>query len=759
MKDNYNGNNPKDIRFSSSDDDNEKRGMPKDFKLSNDTVDNNIFSDDVDVKLDIGNFKPRKVQSALSGESDTLGDFSAHYNEPKSNETKFAELKLNEPELEKDSFKKKLELPKKEIRYSPEPEENPTQNSKKPLDSMFTLGHNPKSANQNEATTEEKESEDVNGFFSRTKKVSEPTKVKSDQVLPPEFKQEPPNQLLRQGKPGFTMDSVLQNDVQAFVQEQRNNTETVRENELQNSVKTTLEQIPNRENGNLPNKKLTKQQAKRQNKIAPPIASKREFVDKSNEQSTDVDALQESQVSLSSASMRPISQQPLGLSNQKTINSTKRITSDELTDKKEIDSGKTQQIPDISDSSQSPKKSQPQFKTAVVPTVPQQETTRSKPKFVINPVPIPPEVIEDRLPNRHPKKRRRKKRTSVLGMIARILIALMLLSALTVGTMGIVYAAGDLLGLKESEEVIQVTIDPDTPVSQVAQVLKDNGIINYTEVFKLYIKYHLKNDVAFKYGTFTLHPSMAYEEIITTLEQAAASDTKFRFTIREGQNISAIADELQADGICQRDEFLEAVRTHPFENEYVAQITNPDQRYYKLEGYLFPNTYEFVQNTPPDEIINTLLNEFNNQIDGNNVDNLSENLDRVITVASIVQAEAPTKQEMMKVASIYWNRINNPGMFSMLQSDPTSKYAERTLVPNGAPQALADAYDTYKTQGIPPGPINNPGMQAIMATLYPATTNYYYFCTDATGAFYYATTYEEHQNNLALAGIDENNLD
>ena len=131
-------------------------------------------------------------------------------------------------------------------------------------------------------------------------------------------------------------------------------------------------------------------------------------------------------------------------------------------------------------------------------------------------------------------------------------------------------------------------------------------------------------------------------------------------------------------------------------------------------------------------------------------------LEEVLTLASIVQAEAANTKDMKNVASVFYNRLNNPNEYPLLQSDPTTNYVEEVIIPYSQVQTekINIAYDTYKGAGLTPGPICNPGLDAINAVLYPAETDYYYFCSNLeTGEFFYAETLEEHEQNLVTAGL------
>ena len=358
-------------------------------------------------------------------------------------------------------------------------------------------------------------------------------------------------------------------------------------------------------------------------------------------------------------------------------------------------------------------------------------------------------------------KKKKKKKNRILGIIVRAVITISILGFCALLSMTVINAAGDIFGLKESDQETKVEINQGATITEIAQILKDEGIIDYPLVFRLYIKY-MAEDVNFKPGLFTLHPSMPYDDLITEMEKDTESNVVAEVTIKEGANIYEIAQLLYEEGVCSVSDFMEAVNTHTFEYDFLTNIGDTSQRYYKLEGYLFPDTYLFYRNSDPDTVIKKMLDNFDARYTEEMraaTANMGLSIDDIVRLASIVQAEAPDFEEMKKVSSVYWNRLNNEEEFPKMQSDPTAKYAKRVLQANGAPQEIVDAYNTYNTQGLPVGPINNPGADALKATLYPANTTYYFFCTNLdTKQFFYATTYEEHKKNLADAGLNENEV-
>ncbi len=370
----------------------------------------------------------------------------------------------------------------------------------------------------------------------------------------------------------------------------------------------------------------------------------------------------------------------------------------------------------------------------------------------------PPVVREEEPPQK--KKRKKRRGPSCLGWMFRLLLVISLVAVLAVGCMGVVYAVGDVLGLTEDDSNITLTIEPNTSIQDVTSMLKENGIIKYPVVFRLYLRYVLHNDVNFNYGLFTLQPSMSYEEIVAELEQTTESNDQVTLTFPEGYDVVDIAEKLQDNSVCTKADFIDAINNNTYDYDFLESCyENRDSKAYVLEGYLFPDTYIFTENQDVDAVVRTFLDNFDRKFTDTmrtRCINSGRSIDDVVTLASIIESEAPVKLEMARVSSVLLNRLDNPESFPKLQCDPTSKYADEVLAAQGFDQSVTDTYDTYICEGLPAGAINNPGINALKAALYPSQTDYYFYCSNlSTGEFYYASTYEQHQNNLALAGLTE----
>lgn len=218
-----------------------------------------------------------------------------------------------------------------------------------------------------------------------------------------------------------------------------------------------------------------------------------------------------------------------------------------------------------------------------------------------------------------------------------------------------------------------------------------------------------------------------------------------------------IAKMLQESGVCSVEDFVKAVNEGEYDYKLISAIPQ-DERFYKLEGYIFPDTYEFYIGEKPQSVVNRFLKNAQNRI-GNDLmkraEELEMTMDEVIVLASIIQKEASDPNEMGKVSSVFHNRLNKSKTYPNLQSDPTIMYVENDIIPylSDASQRdkYAELYNTYKCVGLPVGPICSPGLEAIRAALYPEKTNYYYFVTDKNDKYYYARTNAEHEANIATA--------
>ena len=262
-------------------------------------------------------------------------------------------------------------------------------------------------------------------------------------------------------------------------------------------------------------------------------------------------------------------------------------------------------------------------------------------------------------------------------------------------------------------------------------------------------------------GVYYLKPSMGLEKMLLSCQEIHKAET-VTVTIPEGFNIQQIAEKLEKSKVCMSDEFYNNVKSAEFSYTFLKGIENKSSRYEYLEGYLFPDTYEFYVGQNASSVINTLLDNFDKHFPEEykaRANEMGMTVDEVVTLASIVQKEAADAEQMPVVAKVFLNRLSSSN-FPSLQSDATNVYVNKYIKPNvtsGEFDSYWQKYSTYSCIGLPAGPICSPGDDAITAVLWPAATDAYYFCHDRAGNIYTAKTEAEHNANYykALSGTGD----
>ncbi|MGN0593863.1 MAG: endolytic transglycosylase MltG [Hominimerdicola sp.] len=353
------------------------------------------------------------------------------------------------------------------------------------------------------------------------------------------------------------------------------------------------------------------------------------------------------------------------------------------------------------------------------------------------------------------KKKKSKVNNSIFGGIIVVSIILTVSVVLAVGGISI---GMEYWGIGKDDQDISFNIPQGSTNDDIADILAENGIIKNKTLFKLALKLE-KADTIYP-GDITLQPAMGYSEVIEKLSVMRESYQTVTITFTEGENLLDIANKLEENGVCSADDFLfEFNRDQGF--DYEKEIEDNKDAFYRMEGYFFPDTYEFYVDSTAYTVTIRVREHFESKITDKmktQMEKQNLTLNEVLTLASLVQLEANSVEEMPKVASVFLNRLADPDTFPMLQSDTTSKYISNVIEKMGDTQAsikrYTESYDTYACTGLPAGPICNPGLDAINAVLNPEKTDYYYFCNNLeTGESYYAKTLEEHEENLVKAGL------
>ncbi len=296
---------------------------------------------------------------------------------------------------------------------------------------------------------------------------------------------------------------------------------------------------------------------------------------------------------------------------------------------------------------------------------------------------------------------------------------------------------------KKAEGTVVITVPQGSGTHRIAKELKNNNLIHSEFFFKAASRV-LGKDAKYNYGKFEIQRSSGYLGLFNVLTAPANVVDSVRVTIPEGYEIYKIADLLEEKGLIDKDKFYYLVDNGNFEYEFVKDIPKREMR---LEGYLFPDTYEFVAN---DEhgIINEMLGRFE-EFYNKYKENINESplsMDEIITLASIIEREAGSADKKL-VSSVFHNRIESPE-YPYLQSCATVQYVlrERKPVLTHADTQIDSPYNTYINPGLPIGPIASPGEESIVAALFPEKTNYFFFVLGSDGEHHFARTYNEHLN-------------
>jgi len=297
--------------------------------------------------------------------------------------------------------------------------------------------------------------------------------------------------------------------------------------------------------------------------------------------------------------------------------------------------------------------------------------------------------------------------------------------------------------LISSEENVEVKVNSGDSLNNIINNLNSDNKIGNTFLIKWYIKKHNLN-TNIKPGTYSISKDVSIENFVNNLNNGKYNENAVKVTIPEGYDINKIADLLQEKQIINKEDFLSAIKTYNLPS-YIKKDSN---RKYNLEGYLFPDTYEFTKGMKAKDIIDVMVKNFETVLNTiktkNNITLPDEKLDEKIIMASIVEHEAEASSERSTVASVFYNRIN---INMKLQSCATVEYVlgVHKTVYSEKDISVQSLYNTYNVSGLPVGPICNPGKESILAALAPAKTNYLYFVSrfDGTKSHFFSDNYNQ----------------
>lgn len=292
-------------------------------------------------------------------------------------------------------------------------------------------------------------------------------------------------------------------------------------------------------------------------------------------------------------------------------------------------------------------------------------------------------------------------------------------------------------------ETVTIIVPKGASSDEIAQILKENDLVRSSLVFRLKAKLS-DNGSKMNYGTFSLHRGMCIDDIIDTLAGTYASEETLRLTIPEGYSIEQIGILCEEAGLFSREDFYSAAQ----KSDYGIKLTDNKNVKFALQGYLYPETYEFYKTATAEDVIKKLVGQFNYEIEKAQL-KTDKSLEEIIIIASLIEREALLEKEMKTISGVIYNRLEK-GM--RLQVDAAVQYAVSDGLYNVERIKYSDLeidspYNTYKIDALPAGAICNPGIKAIVAACEPEKHSYLYYHTDMDkddGSHIFTRTYEEH---------------
>ncbi|TCT16888.1 UPF0755 protein [Natranaerovirga pectinivora] len=348
---------------------------------------------------------------------------------------------------------------------------------------------------------------------------------------------------------------------------------------------------------------------------------------------------------------------------------------------------------------------------------------------------------------------------TTLRMILKILFLILAVYLIyVVGTKSYSAVYDFILGEPDPNVIVRdvtVSIPQGANTKAIGEILQENGLIKNANLFMLRVKFLSEFDGKLRYGDFTLNTGMSEEEMILVLSTEGQRRATVRFTIPEGFTIQQMARKLEDDGIVTAEEFMDAVNNTEYDYRFLKDLPEREPGEPRLQGYLFPDTYEVFEGSSADVIVSRMLSGFNNVFTDEyykRADELGYTVDEIVTIAAMIEKEARVAEERPMIAGVIYNRI---AVNMLLQIDATLQYL-RERYPEDDPRRIVDykdydsRYNTYRFTGIPSGPIANPGRSSIEGALYPESHEYFYYVLrdPVTGEHAFNRTLEEHNRDV-----------
>ncbi len=313
-----------------------------------------------------------------------------------------------------------------------------------------------------------------------------------------------------------------------------------------------------------------------------------------------------------------------------------------------------------------------------------------------------------------------------------------------------IQVGNDVFAFVKNDVAVDIKIPEYATLDDVTNILYEADIIEYPQVFKIYAQ--LRHDNGnYLAGDYVVSPNMNYDDLRDAFKPQPKLGIS-QITIPEGYTTDEIIDLMVSYGIGTREGYEDVIQNYDFDYWFLDELEEggvSEDRIYRLDGYLFPDTYQFYNASSEELVIDKLLKRFGQIFTEEykiQCETMGFTVDQIISLAALIEKEAGTPSEFFKVSSVFHNRLKNRANFPYLESDATIVYAiqhETGERPQLKDTNYETPYNTYKHRGLPPGPIANPSASAMLAALSPADTGYYYFVSDGN-ITYFSETKTQH---------------
>lgn len=375
---------------------------------------------------------------------------------------------------------------------------------------------------------------------------------------------------------------------------------------------------------------------------------------------------------------------------------------------------------------------------------------------------------------RPPQKKRRRRRMGAWGALTYVVLVIGV-SALLAGVGWI--AACDVLALNKPEKTAIVTLTEDiftakegtdedglpettlhADMGVVADQLKEQDIIEYPWLFKLFVSVTKKGD-ALRPGAYTLNTTMDYNALVRNLSAKSVSKTEVTVVIKEGYTCAQVFQALAENNVASVADLEKAAADYDFKFSFLMDIIPLGDKN-RLEGYLFPDTYEFYTNMDAVQALNKMLLRFDEVFTQEMRDAAAakeQSIQEIVNIASLIEKET-TGDDQTAISSVIYNRLYkaNSETAGFLNIDAAIAYVTGRKVVTADYQGVDSPYNTYINKGLPPGPIANPGQSALRAALKPEDSNNYFYALGDDGDHHFFKTHAQQTEFIASQELYKN---